>query len=107
MTVIPFDPTRRDQADTAPGRLPFRQDGEGAATPQSANSHGSLAGGGRARSATAALAIAEAKVATLERTLLKTLRENARNRLRAEQAEAALKRLGVDPSDLTDPAGLR
>lgn len=51
--------------------------------------------------------MAEAKVASLERTLLRTLRENARNRLRAEKAEAALTRLGIDPAQLPHPEELR
>lgn len=94
MTIIPFDPSRRASASAGQAELP-------AAPLAKARLKG------RPRSPAAALAAAEAKVATLERTLLKTLRENARNRLRAEKAEAALERLGIDPEQLPHPDRFR
>ncbi|MEL6266832.1 MAG: hypothetical protein AAFR52_14500 [Pseudomonadota bacterium] len=86
MNVIPFERGRRGQSPCktttqSPGARPG-----GDALP---------------RSAAAALAAAEARIAMMERTLLATMRENARNRLRAERAEAALIAAGIDPAPLT------
>ncbi|MEM6676933.1 MAG: hypothetical protein AAF675_03570, partial [Pseudomonadota bacterium] len=53
-----------------------------------------------------ALQRAEARIAMLERTLMNTLRENARNWARAERAEAllgALERQGVDVEGASRP----
>ncbi|MEM9782415.1 MAG: hypothetical protein AAF899_08060 [Pseudomonadota bacterium] len=94
VAVIPFDLARRGSHTTSAAQP---------STPAAGRPRAS----GQGRSAAAALAMAEAKVASLERTLLRTLRENARNRLRAEKAEAALTRLGIDPAQLPHPEELR
>lgn len=91
MSVIPFPP-RRGQAEDLPDETTPAPQPRGAADVTAPGCADDVP----VPSDTEQLAEAMARIAMLERTLLLTARENARNRERADRAEAALDRLTRD-----------